>query len=123
LDWNYAGKKVGDILPIEDVSVERLIELLLDQPWHKDCVIIPDYMPSDAGENTKPSVQVHYRPDIEYNPRLRYSNGPKQGFFWDIYGENMKTVELAIIALSMAPVPIDVSPTVFRIAPAKKGGE
>lgn len=94
---------------------ERLIEYLLDQPWHKKCEIIPDYMPPYPGKDTKPSVQIRYNNGSEYPPFLRHSHGPKQGFFWDIYGADFHNVELAIIGLSQAPAPIDVGPITFKI--------
>jgi len=58
-------------LPVDSA---KLISLLLEEPWHKDCSIIPD-----------------------------------------LYGEDMQTVELAIIALSKAPTPRYVGPITFSI--------
>ncbi len=97
------------------VNSEKLIEYLLDQQWHKKCEIIPDYMPPYPGEDTKPSVQIRYNDGSEHPPFLRYSKGPKQGFFWDIYGADFLNVELAIIALSKAPAPINVGPITFKL--------
>jgi len=99
-------------LPIDSA---KFISLLLEEPWHKDCSIIPDYMPKFPREETRPTVQVRYNDGSEYPPLLRYSRGPKQGFFWDLYGEDMQTVELAIIALSKAPTPRYVGPITFSI--------
>ena len=96
-------------------KVEGLIELLLDQPWHQKCEIITDYMPPYPSNNTRPPLQVRYDNGTEYKPFLRYSQGPKQGFFWDIYGEDFQTVELAIVALSKAPAPVSFAPITFRI--------
>lgn len=79
-----------------------LTECLLDRPWHKRCEIIPDYMPPFPSPGTKPTVQVRY----DHSLMLRYSRGPIQGYFWDIYGDDMLTVEIAIVALSRAPSPI-----------------
>lgn len=93
----------------------KLANLLLDEDWHGKCDIIPDYMPPNPRPETRPSVQVRYNDGSEYPPFLRYSNGPKQGFFWDIYGEDMQTIELAIIALSKAPTPRFVGPITFTI--------
>lgn len=59
-------------------------------------------------------MQVRYNDGTEYPPFLRYSCGPKQGFFWDIYGDDMHSVELAIIALSNAPYPRSVEPMVVK---------
>lgn len=108
---------------IPEFSIEGLIKLLLDQEWHKKCDIIPDYMPPYPDEKTRPSVQVKYNDESEYPPFLRYSKGPKQGFFWDIYGEDMLSVELAIVALSQAPYPRSVGPITFKLDLGKKNDE
>jgi hypothetical protein len=102
---------------ISELSVDasKLILLILDESWHEKCEIIPDYMPKYPREETLPTVQVRYNDGSEYPPMLRYSKGPKQGFFWDIYGEDMQTVELAILALSKAPTPHYVGPITFTI--------
>jgi len=99
-------------LPIDGC---KLAELLLDEDWHVRCEIIPNYMPKYPRDDTRPSVQVRYNDGSEYPPMLRYSRGPKQGFFWDIYGDDMQTVELAIVALSKAPTPRYVGPITFTI--------
>ena len=103
------------ILKVDDVDVEKLIEIFLDEPWHYECRILPEYMPPHPQESTRPTVQVHFRPDVEHNPCLRYSHGPKQGFFWDVYGDDFQSVELAIVALAQAPAPVDVGPVVFKL--------
>lgn len=99
-------------LPVDAV---KLISLLLEERWHEKCEIIPDYMPEHPREETQPTVQIRYNDGSKYPPMLRYSRGPKQGFFWDIYGEDMQTVELAILALSQAPTPRNVGPITFTI--------
>ena len=93
----------------------RMVEFLADQPWHKKVEIIPDYMPPYPNEDTRPIVAVRYNDGTEYPPFLRYSAGPKQGFFWDIYGGDFHNVELALIAISQAPAPVNVNPITFRI--------
>lgn len=103
--------KISD-LPID---AKKLTSLLLEEKWHENCEIIPDYMPKYPREETRPSVQVRYNDGSEYPPLLRYSKGPKQGFFWDLYGEDMQTVELAILALSKAPTPRYVGPITYTI--------
>jgi hypothetical protein len=97
------------------INAQRLAGYLLDQPWHRNCEIIPDYMPPFPDKNTRPSVKVRYNDGSEYPPFLRYSQGPKQGFFWDVYGDDMQDLELAIIALSRAPAPVSVGPIVVSI--------
>lgn len=105
---------------IPDFKLIKLLELLLDQPWHQDCEIIPDYMPPHPSPDTKPEMRVRYKNGTEHPAFLRYSKGPKQGFFWDVYGDNMHTVELSILALSKAPAPIDVGPIVTTFPIRKK---
>lgn len=97
------------------VNAASLVDLLLDEPWHKQCEIIPDYMPPHPNPDTRPTVVVRHNNGTEYPAFLRYSCGPCQGFFWDVYGDDMQSVELAIIALSKAPYPRSVAPIVFKI--------
>lgn len=102
-------------LALDSVNVAKLVSYLLGEPWHLRCEIIPDYMPPFPGKDTRPSVQVRYNDGSEYPSFLRYSNGPKQGFFWDVYGDDMHNTELAIIALSQAPAPRFVGPYVVKL--------
>lgn len=39
------------------------------------------------------------------NTYLRYSQGPRQGYFWDVYGDDFKQPVLALMAVLQAPVP------------------
>ena len=107
-------------IPVFDSQV--LVQELLDQQWHRECEIIPDYMPCNPDKDTKSKVVVKY-PNEHADTFLRYSKGPKQGFFWDTYGDDMHTVELAILALSQAPVPLNYRkaeyPLIFKF-PQKK---
>lgn len=98
-----------------ELNAATLMGLLLDEPWHQQCDIIPDYMPPSPRPDTRPSVQVRFNDGTEHPPFLRYSKGPKQGYFWDIYGDDMHSIELAVLALSQAPAPRSVGPIVFRI--------
>jgi len=98
----------------KNVNIARLIALILNQDWHSRCQVIPNYMPPYPDAETRPSAQVRYNNGTEYPPFLRYSCGPKQCFFWDIYGDDMQSVELAIIALSNAPYPCSVAPMVVK---------
>jgi hypothetical protein len=113
------GSGVNTIKSLDTVKIEAsakyLVELLLDQPWHARCEIITDYMPPFPGKDTRPTIQVRYNDGSEYPPFLRYSQGPLQGYFWDIYGEHMNSVELAILALARAPAPRYVGPITFKI--------
>ena len=97
------------------VDLRRLVGLLLDQAWHSECEIIPDYMPPFPRDDTRPKVVIRHNNGTEYPAFLRHSKGPKQGFSWDIYGDDMHDVELAIVALSQAPYPRSVAPLVFKL--------
>jgi len=92
------------------VDAEKLVAILLEQRWHKDCEVIDGYMPPYPGKDTRPTCVVRYVP---FGCFLRHSRGPRQGFFWDIYGDDMQTVELAVVALASAPAPRDCSPITF----------
>lgn len=111
---------VRGVRPLVDGG--KLAALLLDQDWHKQCDIVPDYMPPFPREDTRPTVQVRFNNGSEYPPFLRHSCGPKQGFFWDIYGDDMQTVELAVLALSQAPAPRYVGSVTF-CAPRRPNAE
>jgi hypothetical protein len=102
---------------VSSLSISELVLILLDEPWHWRCEIIPDYMPPFPSQDRRPTVQVRYNSGTEYPPYLRYSKGPHQHFFWDCYGDDMMTVELAILALSRAPAPINVGPIEFNLSP------
>jgi hypothetical protein len=93
----------------------RLVKLLCDQPWHTRVRFIANYMPPFPRPETQPTFHIEYDDGTEYKLQLRYSQGPKQGFFWDVYGEDFQNEELAIIALSQAPAPVRVGPIVVRL--------
>lgn len=110
-----SGGGVGSTAGLGAVNVERLLGYMLDQPWHERCRVVPDYMPPNPRPGTRPTVIVVYDDGTEYPPNLRHSCGPKQGFFWDIYGDDMMNVELALLALMRAPAPRSVAPLRFTI--------
>lgn len=89
-------------------NMDKLVRLMLTQHWMHEAEIIPAYMPPHPSPSTRPECKVRLGSSF-----LRYSNGPLQGYFWDIYGDNMHSPELALIALSNAPAPrgVDVVPT------------
>jgi hypothetical protein len=89
---------------------QRIVNCMLTQHWMHECEIDPAYMPPYPREDTKPTCQVHYVYKDGTKTGLRYSKGPAQGFFWDVYGDDFKTPELALVALANAPAPtrIDV---------------
>jgi hypothetical protein len=86
-------------------DVQRLVNLLLTQHWMHECKIIPDYMPPYPRADTRSTCQVWYPYKDGSETGLRYSKGPLQGYFWDNYGEDFHSPELALIALSQAPAP------------------
>ena len=94
---------------------DLMLHYLLDQPWHEKCEVIPNHVPRHAPEGAKPMVVVRYNDGTAHPPYLRYSAGPKQGFFWDVYGADFHNTELAVIALSHAPAPVKVGPVTFRV--------
>ena len=75
--------------------------------WRGKCEIIPQYMPPFPRPDTRPVLVVRHG-----NSFLRYSRGPRQGFFWDIYGDDLHTVGLALLALLEAPPPPGAEPWV-----------
>ena len=84
------------------INGQKLVNLLLTQLWQHQCEIIPDYMPPLPGKDTIPTCVIKHG---EYF--LRYSKGPLQGFFWDVYGDDFQSPELALIALSQCQPPRD----------------
>ena len=45
---------------LPNFNSEKLLTLILDQNWHKECEIIPDYMPKYPDKDTQPIVVVKY---------------------------------------------------------------
>lgn len=100
---------------LKKTSAEKLVKLLLKQPWQQKVEFIPEYMPPYPRTLTEPKFVVRYNDGSEYPPFLRYSHGPVQGFFWDVYGDDFQALEWAVLAVHQAPAPVYVGPTVFRI--------
>jgi len=90
-------------IDLPDFDAARLVGLLLDQFWHYECEIIPDYMPPYPRRDTVPSCVLRHPKTDSF---LCYSRGPQQGFYWDVGGDDLHTVELAILALAQAPTPL-----------------
>lgn len=94
-------------------TVESLLGVLLDlrdKPWIQSVTIIPNYMPPHPRPDTQPSCVVRYtftdpRDGTQEDCFLRYSKGPKQGYSWDIYGDDYQSPDLALCALLQAPTP------------------
>lgn len=88
-------------------SLDRLVTELVhveNRPWCRHVEIIRYYVPPRAKPGSKPMCVVRYTGGEEEG-FLRYSLGPRQGHFWDIYGEDYLSPELALIALLQAPPP------------------
>jgi hypothetical protein len=86
------------------LDAQKLVNLLLTQLWQHECQIITDFMPNFPQPDTQPKCIIRHCAD-ENHQFLRYSAGPLQGYFWDVYGDDFHSPELAIFALSMAPTP------------------
>jgi hypothetical protein len=87
--------------PSSKLTVSGLLEVFLDveaHPWRRDAEVIVGYMPPYPHPDTKPTTVVCWHGSF-----LRYSHGPRQGYFWDLYGDDMYSEELAWLALSKAP--------------------
>jgi hypothetical protein len=87
-----------------------LIDSLLQYRWQHECTIIPGYQPDGNGlvkcvivyENNHAVDQYGMPQQKQF---LRYSKGPLPGTFWDIYGDDFHSPEIALIALSKAAPP------------------
>lgn len=85
------------------LSVDSIIDAAFEGnplDWRFLARIIPNYMPPFPRHDTRPSVVVKFGKAF-----LRHSAGPKQGFLWDMFGDDFKTPGLAFIALMNAPAP------------------
>lgn len=85
-----------------ELDGETLLDKLLPWNWQLECEILPDYLPRDGGTTTEPKCVVRHKPSGTF---LRHSKGPRQGYFWDAYGDDLHSAELAVVALSLAPAP------------------
>jgi len=79
--------------------------------WRYNAEIVTDYMPPYPREDTRPSTIIRYptcdtdKDGVTRYQWLRHSCGPRQGFSWDCYGDDMHNVALAFKALCEAPTP------------------
>jgi len=87
-------------------TVEGLLGDLLDDKhgnrdaWRKHATIEVGYMPPFPSPDTTPTCVVRFGKEF-----LRYSRGPRQGYFWDVVGDDFLRPSLALTALLQAPVP------------------
>ena len=85
-------------------NTSRLVDLMLGYTWQHQAEIVPDYMPPNPRDDTRPKCVVKF-----VDRFLRFSHGPLQGYSWDLYGDDFHSPELALLALSQAPPPPSVS--------------
>jgi hypothetical protein len=85
-------------------DIGRLVDTLLKgnsgPGWRQEAEIIPAYMPPFPQPSTRPRVAIRHGKCF-----LRYLAGPRQRFFWDVYGDDFLTPELALLALCQAEAP------------------
>ena len=90
-------------------TVEGFLSVLMDDvagnvnAWRKHAEIVPRYFPPYRNTDTRAKCVVRCGSSF-----LRHSAGPRQGYFWDCYGDDFINPELALIALCAAPVPPDM---------------
>ena len=96
-------------------TVERILAVFLDRKhyphnwWMREAEILSSYRAQYPQEGVPTKCVIRWRDWF-----LRYSEGPLQGHFWDIYGDDYQSPELALLALHHAPVPpgaLDLKPT------------
>lgn len=112
------------------INLDQLLDDMLDtqhgnrNQWVTRVEIIPEYMPQFPRPDTRPTcVAAYVHPDGRRS-FLRYSKGPYQGYFWDVYGEDMLRPELALLAVMRAPVPPGAQDkSVWEPVKAKEGAE
>jgi hypothetical protein len=78
-------------------TVPRILATLIDERahgWRRDAEIVQE----ERGGRQIWVVRI----DKWF---LRYSQGPHQCHFWDVYGEDYQSPELALLALLQAPAP------------------
>lgn len=110
------------------IDVEKLLKLLLPKPWHEKCEIIPHYIPEGYKEEKNPDqyakLVIRYNDGTEHPPFLRIftqsgfcdpNSNAENGLLWDIYGDDFKTIENAILALRYAPEPKPMSVYTFSL--------
>jgi hypothetical protein len=94
------------MIDVKLFTVERLLATMLDDmhgnvnAWRKHAEIVPAYRAPFASDDVHARCVVRLQGSF-----LRYSHGPVQGYMWDIYGDDMGSPEIALMALLQAPVP------------------
>lgn len=85
-------------------TAESLLKALLYLEWYEDVEIVPAYTLPKPFSDDKPICVVRFNKDRSAL-YLRYSKGPRQGFFWDAYGDDFHRPTLALLAILQAPDP------------------
>ena len=108
------------LLKDKSVDLNAFLKLLLRDVWHSKCEIITNFTPAFPGPDYQPRVVIRYNDGTDNPPYLRYSRGPVNTYFWDIYGDDFMSIEIALFALINAPHPIDVNPLTFTFTKPKE---
>jgi hypothetical protein len=95
-----------------EINFARLSEALLTQQWHGHCEIVQNWQ-FPYGDDRSLLTVVRYKRKFkaedghirEATSYLRWSKGPVQGYHWDIYPDDFRHREWALVALSRAPAP------------------
>ena len=95
-------KDLHELTLEEDVDIIHLLEYLVPFKWQRECKIFQ--------RETK-NTPRGYKWVVMHVPTklfLRHSGGPLTGIFWDIYGDDFLSKELALVELSKAHDPNSV---------------
>lgn len=111
-EWNERQRawesRMAIRLPVEQFDMRKLVNHLLTQHWMHECVI--ELRKAKARDERDRWIIGYTNPErIEDGPSyLRYSKGPGTGTFWDTYGDDFHSPELALVELSKAYPPTRV---------------
>ena len=90
-------------------SLSKLLRLMLPQHWMHECEIVPAYMPPHPNKDTRPRCVVRYRRENGNETFLRSGGEAWPVLFWDVYGDDFRQPEMALLAIARAPAPSHVS--------------
>lgn len=97
-----ASDSKRSMVALKEVSMDQLVrQLTEDKPWLKDVDLVYEER-RDYGN----VLVIRYK-GRESTVYLRHSKGPRQGFGWDVYGDNMLNPALALLAIIDAPPPVN----------------
>lgn len=78
--------------------------------WFSEIEIIKDYLPPNPlqkGPREPKRTVIRHVPSRSF---LRHSCGPRQGHFWDCYGDDYLDENLALLSVMQAPPPPRAAP-------------